>query len=69
MIADSGVFSRSDKSIKVESPDLVVSTTKKIPLGNVPQKFKESLKKFEYVEPVALSMEKETGSAQDIVAP
>ena len=69
MIADSGVFSRSDKSIKVESPDLVVSTTKKIPLGNVPQKFKESLKKFEYVEPVALSMEKEAGSAQKKVAP
>ena len=56
MIDDSTVFSRTDK-IEVQTPD----TTKKISIGNVPQKFKESLKKFEYVEPVALPMEKETG--------
>ena len=37
-----------------------VSTIKKIPLVNIPQKFKELLKKFEYVESVAITVEKET---------
>ena len=44
--------------------DIKASTTKKIPLVNVPQKFKDFLKKFEYVEPVAITAEKENPETQ-----
>ena len=39
-----------------------VSTIKKIPLINVPQKFKELLKKFEYVESGAITVVSERSS-------
>ena len=40
------------------------STIKKIPLINVPQKFKELLKKFEYVESVSTPVVSESSSQQ-----
>jgi len=66
MIDDSTVFSRSEIQIPELVGPSVASTTKKISIGNVPQKFKESLKKFEYVEPVALPMEKETDENSEL---